>query len=390
MADLILGVLAGRTPHHYELLDDRRALPGTDEGFWSVVGSPKPDAPIDLFDAFPELVGLEEDLEGILAGAAGRVTLPELSRETRGTHGGRYFDLSVLRDPALSDRVIVLVEDITERASSQQLLLQSRNEIALLKGRLEQRTVGLRRTAHRLATARRQLARLNDEVRRYSHDLERTVRERTRELKSSRLEVIRRLAQAAEFRDQETGQHVNRMSRYAVLLARRAGLSESECDLLFQATPLHDIGKIAVPDSILLKPGPLTTEERRAMQAHTTQGHQLLAGSDSDLMTTAAAIARGHHERWDGNGYPDGLAGAAIPLVARICAVTDVFDALTSRRPYKEPWPAGRAWEEIRARAGAHFDPELVRVFLTVEPEVERIRVQFAEGDPDLQLLDTE
>jgi len=204
---------------------------------------------------------------------------------------------------------------------------------------------------------------LEQDLTSHNQRLERAVRQRTRELTRSRQQLIRRLGQAAEYRDEETGQHIERVAHMGALLGRLAGLGKIECARLEAALPMHDVGKIAVPDAILRKPGPLTDQERAVMQTHTTVGGKLLAGDESRLVVLARSIALTHHERWDGSGYPAGLAAEAIPLPGRICALVDVFDALTSVRPYKDAWPVTKAMDEILAQAGAQFDPHLVALF---------------------------
>jgi len=210
--------------------------------------------------------------------------------------------------------------------------------------------------------------------------LEKRVRERTRELEESQMEVVQRLANAAERRDKDTGLHLKRISLYCRILARAAGLSEQACDLLQNASPMHDVGKIAIPDSILLKPGPLTPEERAIMQTHTTVGGAMLSGGSSELVRTGEIIALTHHERWSGNGYPANLKGEAIPVGGRICALADVFDALISDRCYRRAWPVKKAVEEIAGGAGTQFDPALTAVFLGVVPALEDIRNGAASG----------
>ncbi|MBF0160332.1 MAG: response regulator, partial [Magnetococcales bacterium] len=187
--------------------------------------------------------------------------------------------------------------------------------------------------------------------------------DREMELLRTRLEIIRRLGQAAEYRDNETGKHIQRMSHYAALIGRISGLNGHDQELLLQASPMHDVGKIGIPDSILLKPGKLTGEEFTVMKTHTLLGGQLLDAEPSLLLRTAHMIALTHHERWDGRGYPTGLAQEEIPLMGRICSLVDVFDALTSKRPYKQPWSVERAVDEIRRCSGTAFDPNLVQIF---------------------------
>jgi putative two-component system response regulator len=196
--------------------------------------------------------------------------------------------------------------------------------------------------------------------------LETTVQERTRALEDSQAEMLARLAAASEFRDDDTGQHTQRVGESAAQLAKALGLSTSQVELIRHAAPLHDVGKIGVPDSILLKPGKLTPEELAIMQTHTTVGAAMLAGGRTPLVQMSERIARSHHERWDGTGYPDRLAGVAIPLEARLVAVADVFDALTSDRPYRRAWAMDRVVAHMREGAGSHFDPVIVDAFLRV------------------------
>jgi CHASE2 domain-containing sensor protein len=202
--------------------------------------------------------------------------------------------------------------------------------------------------------------------------LEATVRERTAELRETQLEVIHRLAQAAELRDEDTGLHIERIGRICEQLALQAGMGAEDAERLRIASALHDVGKIGVPDQVLLKRGELNDAEWELMKTHTTTGAALLSSSRSPLIQMAETIARSHHERWDGSGYPHGLRGHEIPLVGRICAICDVFDALSSRRRYKEPWPFDRVIEEIIRKRGTHFDPELVDALASIMPDLER------------------
>jgi CHASE2 domain-containing sensor protein len=196
--------------------------------------------------------------------------------------------------------------------------------------------------------------------------LEEAVRERTGELRETQLEIIHRLAGVTESRDEATGLHLERIGRLCERLGLALGMSAAEAETLRHASLLHDVGKVAVPDAILNKPGPLTDEERDVMRRHAAEGAAMLAGSRAPVMRMAEEIALTHHERWDGAGYPNGLAGEEIPLAGRICAVCDVFDALCSRRPYKEPWPLQDALEELARERGHHFDPAVVDAFLAM------------------------
>jgi putative two-component system response regulator len=204
----------------------------------------------------------------------------------------------------------------------------------------------------------------------YNEALERQVRERTRALEESRVEVLERLARAAEFRDDVTGQHTRRVGQLAGRLARCVGVCQTEIDTITRAAPLHDIGKIGVPDHILLKPGKLDPEEFAIMKRHASIGAEILAGGRSSLIQMAAEIAHHHHERWDGSGYPVGLSRDSIPLPARVVALADVFDALIHDRPYRNAWPLADVLREIQRQSGAHFDPNLVVAFMGL-PHVE-------------------
>lgn len=195
--------------------------------------------------------------------------------------------------------------------------------------------------------------------------MNRSVERAVAEAASREREIIRRLMLAAEFRDDQAGDHLTRVAGCVIAIAEALGVSETQADDIALASTMHDIGKIGVPDGILLKAGPLTDDERREMQRHAQRGFRMLDGSSSRLLKLASEIALTHHERWDGRGYPQGLAGEAIPLAGRIVAVADVFDALTSARVYKPAWPLERARRHIEDNAGTHFDPDCVAAFLS-------------------------
>jgi response regulator RpfG family c-di-GMP phosphodiesterase len=194
-------------------------------------------------------------------------------------------------------------------------------------------------------------------------------------------ETILRLSRAAEFRDPETGAHILRMSHYAQLIAAKLGMSQEFQRMLLSAAPMHDVGKLGTPDHILLKPGRLTSEEYEVMKNHTCIGHEILKGSSSPALQLAATIALTHHEKFDGSGYPEGLAEDSIPIEGRIVAVADVFDALTSVRPYKEAWDLPRAIEFLKEGSGTHFDPRCVTAFLQDWDSVLAVRERFKD-DP--------
>jgi putative two-component system response regulator len=216
-------------------------------------------------------------------------------------------------------------------------------------------------------------------MRTWNDDLQAAVILKTAEIVTREQETITRLARAAEFRDPETGAHILRMAHYSQIIARDLGLDAETCERILTAAPMHDIGKVGTPDNILLKPGRLTPDEMVIMRQHPRIGHDILKGSSSPMIQMAAEIALTHHEKFDGSGYPDGLAGEAIPLVGRIVAVADVFDALTSPRPYKPAWALDDAIAFIREGRGSHFDPACVDVFLGLIPEVLEIRERFKD-----------
>jgi len=200
-------------------------------------------------------------------------------------------------------------------------------------------------------------------LREQNQALVRTARDHTRELEDARLEVLQRLSFAAEYRDDDTREHTERIGRTSALLAGELGLPEETVALVRRAAPLHDVGKLAISDAILLKPGRLTTEEFEVMKTHVIIGAEILARSRSPLVQMSEQIALYHHERWDGTGYGSGLRGEEIPLAARIVAVADSFDALTHARPYKDPWPLPQAVAKIQSLAGEHFDPRVAQAF---------------------------
>lgn len=224
------------------------------------------------------------------------------------------------------------------------------------------------------------------EIGRLRGKLEVQVAKRTAELvealeklECSNREILNRLSLASEYRDNETSNHLKRMSRYSVCIGRAAGLSEIMLNNLSQASMMHDAGKIGIPDAILLKPGKLTDEEFQIMKNHPKIGYQLLSGIDSEMIQMAASIALTHHEKFDGSGYPQGLKGEDIPVAGRIVAIADVFDALTTNRPYKHAWPLSEAREFIHNGSGTHFDPHLVAHFESVIAEITAIYAEFSD-----------
>lgn len=220
---------------------------------------------------------------------------------------------------------------------------------------------------------------LHNKVREQNRRLEGKVIERTKELQDMQLELIQRLLRAAEFRDNATGNHITRIGLYAHELGVLLGLSKKHCEQLLHSSMMHDIGKIGIPDRILLKPAKLTPEEWEIMKLHTVKGSQILSGSSSEIIQMAEKIALTHHEKWDGTGYPHRLKGEEIPVESRITAICDVFDALLSVRPYKNMWELPDTIEEIRKSSGTHFDPLIANVFLDNLPIFIKIRSDLME-----------
>ncbi len=232
---------------------------------------------------------------------------------------------------------------------------------------------------------RAQLEQANSQLNQHASDLNQIIlklRKSEEHLEKSYLDTIHRLVLAAEFKDEDTSEHIVRMSRYSALLAEKMGFDAKQVKLLLYAAPMHDIGKMGIPDHILMKKGNLTEEEFEIIKTHPAIGAKILAGSDSELLQAGEQIALAHHEKWDGSGYPSGLRGSSIPIFGRICALADVFDALTSRRPYKEPFPATKAFGIIQEGSGQHFDPDLTARFLENGAEILRI---MDEVNPTIQ-----
>ncbi len=215
--------------------------------------------------------------------------------------------------------------------------------------------------------------------------LEEQVKAATHAIRVREHETLLRLAKAGEYRDEETGNHVIRMARFSRVIAETLGLDEAECESIELAAPMHDIGKIGIPDQILLKPGKLTPEEFEIIKEHTVIGYEILKGSPSKYLKMGAEIALGHHEKFDGSGYPYGLAGEDIPMSARIVAVADVFDALTSSRCYKPAWSDQDALGLLLSESGKHFDPQCVDAFLSQITRIREIRAALSDDGEDDQ-----
>ena len=229
----------------------------------------------------------------------------------------------------------------------------------------------------------------NDLMTDYRRDLESEVAARTEEVKHAferikvaSLETIYRLSMAAEYKDEDTGAHIKRMSLYSAAVARHKGLDESAVETILYAAPMHDLGKLGIPDLILMKPAKLDSAEWEVMKQHTVIGAKILKGSDAEFIRMGESIALNHHEKWDGSGYPNGLKGVEIPIASRIVAIADVFDALTSKRPYKVPFSDEKSLGIIREGRGSHFDPDVVDVFFAIQDEILTIKKQFMTISP--------
>ena len=231
----------------------------------------------------------------------------------------------------------------------------------------------------------------NDHMRTYQRELETEVVKRTEQLrkafekvKTASLDTIHRLSKAAEYKDEDTGAHILRMSNYSATVARKMGLDEETVESILYAAPMHDIGKIGTPDRILLKPGKLDADEWEIMKQHVVNGGRILEGSDAGFINLGEVIALSHHEKWDGAGYPQGLIGEKIPLPGRIVAIADVFDALTSKRPYKEPFSIEKSFDIIKDSRENHFDPAVVDAFFEVEDEILAVKEKYKDEGESL------
>jgi putative two-component system response regulator len=287
--------------------------------------------------------------------------------------------------PEYGDLPIVMVTALAEKADRLRAVEAGANDFI---------TKPVDRTELRVRTGSLlKMKAAQDEVKRHQAELEALVQTRTSALRlaltevvdaqeethRAHLDTIRRLGMAAECRDGQTAAHLERVGRYCAVLGRRLGLPEHEVEILRYASLMHDVGKIGTPDAILRKPGPLTADEREQMQQHTLIGASLLRDSASELLQAGEIIVLSHHEKWDGSGYPNGLRGEEIPLYGRICAVADVFDALTSPRPYKETFSNEQAYATLRSGRGTHFDPVILDLFFAHLDEITAIQQQYRD-----------
>lgn len=294
------------------------------------------------------------------------------------TMNGFEFVEKIRENPDLQRLPVVMVTTLSEKNDRLKAVEAGANDfITKPVDRLELSV----RVASMLKMKRQQ-----DEIDAFETDLNILVEERTlkildyvKQLKKAHQDTIVHLSAAAEYKDEETGTHIIRMSKYSALLAERLGMCGDDVDLILKGSPMHDVGKIGIPDSILMKPGKLTLEEWEVMKTHTTIGANILGMSSSNYMNTAAIIAISHHEKWDGSGYPSGLVGENIPVEGRICAVTDVFDALTNERPYKKAFSVEKSIEIMKEGRKTHFDPHILDVFLDNLDDILEIKENYAE-----------
>lgn len=330
-------------------------------------------------------------LEQMLAGVGyENVISTSDPREVLGLHLAEGFDLILLdmRMPHMSGVDVINALSVPEKENFVPILVltaqtddSTRND-ALAAGAMDFLTKPFKHWEVLLRINNMLKTRAFYKAQRFrADDLEEKVRERTKEVRENQLKIVQRLGRAGEFRDNETGAHVLRMSKSCQLLALAAGLDEQHAEQILFASPMHDVGKIGIPDHILLKPGKLTFDEFEIMKTHTDIGGEIIGDHTSELLTLARQIALCHHEKWDGSGYPLGTSGEDIPIESRIAAICDVFDALTSERPYKDAWPLEKAINLITEQSGKQFDPQLITVFLTIVPKIEQLRDEFPDDD---------
>lgn len=288
--------------------------------------------------------------------------------------------------PDFADLPIVMVTALSAREDRLKAVQAGANDF--IAKPIDSTELGVR------ITSLLRMKRYRDTVKDYQLHLEQMVSEKTGALRhalealerarkatlQAHMETIRKLSAAAEYKDEDTASHIQRMSSYCALIAAGRGMDEEQVDLILNSSPMHDIGKMGIPDAILLKPGKLTEEEWVVMRRHTLIGASILKGGSSKYLEAGAEIALTHHEKWDGTGYPNGLAGTDIPLSGRICAIADVFDALTTKRPYKDAYTNEKALEIMAAGRGTHFDPELYDIFIASFDQVLTIQRSHMEG----------
>lgn len=291
----------------------------------------------------------------------------------------------IREDPDTSDLPIIMVTALTSKEDRLRAVEAGANDFItkpIDKTELKVRTESLLRMKEAQDAVKRHKAELEKKVEQRTADLRLALQdmaEAQRKTYQAHLETIQRLAIAAEYKDEDTAAHIHRMSNYCAIIARVLHLPPGEVELILHASPMHDVGKIGIPDHILLKPGKLTPEEWTIMKEHSVMGGRILGEAEDDLIKAGEIIALSHHEKWDGSGYPKGLKGEDIPLIGRITAIADVFDALTSKRPYKSPMSNEKAFAIIKDSIGTHFDPKVGEAFFKGIDEILSTQKQYKD-----------
>jgi putative two-component system response regulator len=289
----------------------------------------------------------------------------------------------IRQDPVNGDVPIIMATSLTDKKDRLRAVEAGANDFIakpIDKTELQVRSASLLKIKEAQDTIKNQKTKLEEMVESKTADLRKTLKdmvEAQRKTRTAHLDTIRRLSIAAEYKDEDTAAHINRMSNYSSLIAQTMNLSPGKIEQILNASPMHDVGKIGIADNILLKPGKLSENEWKKMKEHTTIGGRILNGSSSKVVQMGEVIAVSHHEKWDGSGYPQGLKHDEIPLVGRITAIADVFDALTTKRPYKEPFSLEKAFDIIKEGRGVHFDPDVTDAFFSVQEEILSIREKY-------------
>ena len=339
----------------------------------------------ELLEGFLELFGhqsesVEDGLKAMARLQAGRVPDLVLMDVMMPAMNGFEATRAIRRHPDLRDLPVVMVTALTSKEDRLQAVEAGANDFItkpIDKTELQVRITSLLKMKEAQDSVKQHRAVLEETVKRRTISLQQALSDVTSaqsDADQAHLDTIYRLAVASEYKDKDTAMHIQRVSNYCALLARHLKLPEDEVAILCAASPMHDVGKLGIPDAILLKPDKLTPQEWVIMKEHTTIGARILSGSTAKLLHAGQIIALSHHEKWDGSGYPNGWTGSTIPLWGRICAVADVFDALTNERPYKKAFTNEQAWEIMREERGRHFDPKILDTFLQIRSEIRTIQ----------------
>ncbi|MBC8394869.1 MAG: response regulator [Deltaproteobacteria bacterium] len=288
-------------------------------------------------------------------------------------------------DPNYSDIPVIMVTALTDKEDRLRAVESGANDFItkpIERNELRLRVTSLLKMKEGQDLIKQHRAELEDKVKEQTASLRKALEkmaEAQRKTYKAHLSTIYRLAVAAEYKDQHTAAHIRRMSHYSAIIAKGLNLPPGEVEIILNSSPMHDVGKLGIPDAIMLKPGKLNEEEREIIKQHTIIGSRILCDSESELLNAGETIALTHHEKWDGSGYPQGLAGEEIPLWGRICAVADVFDALTTKRPYKEAIDNVQVYEILKNEKGSHFDPNVIEVFFDRLPEIISIQAKYRD-----------